>query len=172
MSSIYRNRPVNLEKVRSRRENAARSAATSRMRGSSIARVAEKCCGDNIASSIKNHDILPSLGGEQHASGMLLGARKLTDEVFIVAFVSVVIYSHPVRQSRNLPIVEPTQPGEIHQIICAYDRQSEENFGIVCYNSYGNIWDYSFISSFPFLSHKPRIFQPSKYAVAFLLDMF
>lgn len=45
MSSNYRHRPLNLQKMRSKRENAARSAAISRMRGSSIARAAGKCCG-------------------------------------------------------------------------------------------------------------------------------
>lgn len=53
MSSNYRNRPMNLQKIRSKRENAAQSAAISRMRGSSIARAAGKCCGENIASAIK-----------------------------------------------------------------------------------------------------------------------
>lgn len=45
-SSVYRNRPVDIGKTRRRKKNAARSVAILQMRGSSIARVAGKCCGE------------------------------------------------------------------------------------------------------------------------------
>lgn len=43
--SGYRNRPADIGKTRHGKKNGARSVAISQMRGSSIARVAGKCCG-------------------------------------------------------------------------------------------------------------------------------